>query len=124
MSRECPVEVPCVCVVSSAPRRLWLRCVSGQGSAVGGVGLWPVVTCPQRSLPVRMPGPWYGRIPGRVMLLNSPGRMANAVPAQPEAYPDVRCLCPRRYIHGPANVVPETPPFPLADEHARRRGGG
>ncbi len=67
-----------------------------------GVDLWPVVTYPKRAVPVvLMLGPWYGRIPGRVMLYDSPGRMANAVPAQPEAHPDARCLCPRRYIHGP-----------------------
>jgi hypothetical protein len=36
MSRECPVEVPCVSSPVPPPRRLWLHCVSGQGSAVGG----------------------------------------------------------------------------------------
>ena len=98
-----------MCRLQCPPAVVVALCV-WPGQCSGGVGLWPVVTCPKRAVPVGMPGPWYGRIPGRVMLFDSPGRMANAVPAQPEVHPGAWCLYPGRCIPGRPSVLRDPPP--------------
>ncbi len=85
MRRQCPVEV--LWVSSPVSPRLWLHCVSGLVSAMGWVGLWPVVTCPGSPSELGCQVPSVGVRPGVCAWYVSPGRMASAVPAQPEAYP-------------------------------------
>ena len=78
------------------------------------MGGWPLAVC---YLPLKGQSrlgcqvPRAGVYPGVCGVDSlSPGQMANVAPAQPEAHPDARCLCPGRYIHGPTSVVPRLPP--------------
>ena len=109
MGRVCPVEVPCVS--SPVPPPLRCCCTVCLARAVQWGG-WPLAVCylplkGQSRLGCQVPS--TGVYPG-VCGVASPGQMANVAPDQPEAYPDARCLCPGRYIHGPPNVVPRLPP--------------
>jgi len=99
-----------LCVVSSAPPLVVALCV-WPGQCNGGLASGRLLLALKRAVPVGMPGPRAGVYPGVCGVDSlSPGQMANVAPAQPEAHPDARCLCPGRYIHGPTSVVPRLPP--------------
>ena len=80
------------------------------GQCNGGLASGRLLLALKRAVPVGMSGPRAGVYPGVCGVDSlSPGQMANVAPAQPEAHPDARCLCPGRYIHGPPSVVPRLP---------------
>jgi hypothetical protein len=76
MRRECPVEV--LCVSSPVSPRLWLHCVSSQGSAMGG---WPLAVC---YLPLKGQSRLGCQVPVRVYT-------RVCVVLQPEPRPDGEC---------------------------------